>query len=49
MSERQTSVDLRKHTRSINDAGGRSGKKHEDYPKGMYDEVDDTGRGERGM
>ena len=24
-------------------------KKHEDPPEGMYEEVDDSGRGERGM
>ena len=42
-----TSVDLRKH--SIEDTGGRSRKKHEDPPKGMYEEVDDSGRGERSM
>ena len=40
-------MDLRKH--SINDTGGRSRKKHEDPAEGMYDEVDDSGRGERGM
>ena len=28
---------------------GRSRKKHEDPPDGMYEEVDDSGRGERGM
>ena len=31
------------------DTGGRSRKKHEDPPKGVYEEVDDSGRGERGM
>ena len=41
-----TSVDIRKH--SIKDIGGRSCKKHEDPSKGMYDEVDDSGRDERG-
>ena len=43
----ETSVDLRKH--SIKDTGGRSRKKHEHPPKGMYEAVDDSGRGERGM
>ena len=27
----------------------KSRKKHEDPPEGMYEEVDDSGRGERGM
>ena len=27
----------------------RSSKKHEDLLEGMYEEVDDRGRGERGM
>ena len=40
---RETSVDLQKH--SIKDTEGRSRKKHED-PKGIYEEVDDSGRGE---
>ena len=39
--------NLRKH--SIKDTGGRSCKKHENLPEGMYEEVDDSGRGERGM
>ena len=30
------------------DTGGRSRKKHEDPPMGMYEEVDDNGRGGRG-
>ena len=30
------------------DTGGRSRKKHED-PEGMYEEVEDSGRGERVM
>ena len=30
------------------EVGGRSRKKHEDPPEGMYEEVDDSGRGERG-
>ena len=34
---------------SIEDTGGRSTKKHEDPPEGMYEEVHDSGRGERGM
>ena len=34
---------------SIKDTGGRWRKKHEDSPEGMYKEVDDSGRGERGM
>ena len=38
----RTSVDLRK--RSVKDTGGRSRKKHKD-PDGMYEEVDDSGRG----
>ena len=41
------SVDLRKH--SIRDTGGRSRKKHEDLPEGIYEEVDDSGRGESGI
>ena len=41
----ETSVDLQKH--SIKDTGGKSRKK--DSPEGMYEEVDDRGRGERGM
>ena len=40
-------VDLRK--RSTKDTGGRSREKHDDPPEGMYEEVDDSGRGERGM
>ena len=40
-------VDLRKH--SMKDTGGRSRKKYEDLPEGMYEEVDDSGQGERGM
>ena len=43
----ETSVDLRKH--SNKDTGGRSRKKHEDPPEGMYEEVHDSGRGKRGM
>ena len=42
-----TSVDLQNH--SIKDIGGRSRKKHEDTPDCMYEEVDDSGRGEPGM
>ena len=34
---------------SIKDTGGRSRKKHEDSPEDMYEEVDDSGRGERAM
>ena len=34
---------------NIKDTGGRTRKKHEDPPKGMYEEVDDSGRGERGI
>ena len=34
----ETSVDLRKH--SIKDTGGRSRKKYEDPPEGMYEDVD---------
>ena len=45
--DRETSVDLRKH--SIKITGGRSRKKHETSPEGMYEEVDDSARGERGM
>ena len=33
----------------IKDTGGRSRKKHEVPPEGIYEEVDDNGRGERGM
>ena len=33
----------------IKDTGGRSRKKHEDPPEGMYEEVDDSGRGKIGM
>ena len=40
-------VDLRKH--NIKDTGGSSRKKHKDPPEGMYEEFDDSGRGERGM
>ena len=40
-------VDLRKH--SIKGTGGRSRKKHEDAMKGLYEEVDDSVQGERGM
>ena len=39
-------LDLRKH--SIEVTGGRSRKKYEE-PEGMYEEVDDSGRGERAM
>ena len=39
--------NLRKH--SIKDTGGRSRKKHGDALEGMYEEVVDTRRGERGM
>ena len=39
--------DLRKH--SIKDTRVRSREKHESPPEGMYEEVDDRGRGERGM
>ena len=42
-----TSVDLRKH--SITDTEEKSRKKHEDLPEGMYEEVNDSGRGERDM
>ena len=42
-----TSVDLRKQ--NIKDTRGRSPKKHEDPPEGRYEEIDDIGRGERGM
>ena len=38
------SVDLLKDT--IKDTGGRSCKKHEDPPEGMYKEIDDSGLGE---
>ena len=44
---REIGGDLRKH--SIKDTGGKSYKKHEDSPEGMYEEVDNSGRGERGM
>ena len=44
---REVKGDLgRKH--SIKE-GGRSRKKHEDPPEGMYEDIDDSGRGERGM
>ena len=43
----ETSVNLRKH--SFKDTGVGSRKKHEDFPEGMYEEVDDSGRGQRGM
>ena len=36
---------LRKHI--IKDIGGRSRKMHDDTSEGMYEEVDDSGRGER--
>ena len=42
----KTSVDLQKH--SIKDTRGRSRKKHEDPSEGMYEEFDDSRRGERG-
>ena len=38
-------VDLWKH--SIKDTGGRSRKKPEDLPGSMYEEIDDSERGER--
>ena len=41
------SVDLRKH--SIECTRGRLLKTLEDHPKNMYEEVDDSGRRERGM
>ena len=44
---RETPLDLRKH--SIKDTGGRSRKKLEDPTEGMYEEVDDSGGGERGV
>ena len=34
---------------SIKDTGGRPRKKHKDPSDGMYEEVDDSGRGERGL
>ena len=34
---------------SIKYTGGRSRKKHENPPDGMYKEIHDNGRGERGM
>ena len=34
---------------NIKDTGGRSSKKLEDPPEGMYKEIHDNGRGERGM
>ena len=34
---------------SIKDIGGESRKKHEDTPKSIYEEDDDSGRGEKGM
>ena len=43
----RTSIDLRKH--NIKDTGGRLCKKHENPPEGMYEEVDDSGRDEKGM
>ena len=43
----ETSVDLRKQ--NIKDTGERSRKKQEDVPEGMYEEVIDSERGERGM
>ena len=45
--KRESSVDLQKH--NIKDTGGRSRKKHEDTLEVMYEEVGDSGRGERGM
>ena len=38
---------FRKH--SNKDIGGRSHKKYEASPEVMYEEVDDSERGERGM
>ena len=43
----ETSVDLRKY--NIKDTGGKSRKKHEDPSEDIVEEVDDSGRGERGM
>ena len=37
------------NTVSIKDTGGSTRKNHEDPPEGMYEEVDDTERGERGI
>ena len=34
---------------SIKHIGRKSRKKHEDPAEGMYEEVDDSGQGERGM
>ena len=34
---------------SMKDTGGRSRKIHEDSPVCMYEEVDNSGRGERSM
>ena len=47
MGGRGSSVDLWKE--SIKDTRGRSPKKHEDPLEGMYEEVDDSGWGERCM
>ena len=35
--------------KAFKDTGGRSRKKHEDPAGSMYEEVGDSGRGERGM
>ena len=37
------------HVERMSDERKRSRKKHEDPPEGMYEEVDDSGRGKRGM
>ena len=37
------------NTHSIKDTGGRSRKNYEDPPEGVYEEVDDSGQGERGI
>ena len=33
----------------VDDIGGKSRKKHKDFLNGMYDEVNDSGRGEKGI
>ena len=46
-SRAKDAYKIQKH--SIKDTGGRSRKKQEDSTDGMYEVVDDNGRGERGM
>ena len=42
---REVGEDLSLGSDSSKDTGGKSRKKHKDSPQGMYEEVDDSGRG----